>query len=152
MFEFISNLTGAPKEQRTQLHFRSDMRFQFRNVELEGSDQVIKQDGEIVEAWPDFFNLQKSFNGYKNINAAKVTVVFDRDIILDPFKQLSDEEKPEKGRRLVKSWITRIGESQRYKVQNKPGRMLLLDKITMFLGTALVLEWVIIGINIAVNH
>jgi len=81
-----------------------------------------------------------------------VTIAFDRDIILDPYDQLSPTEKPEKGPQLIKNWISRIGEGQRYKVQNKPGSMLMLDKITMFLGTALVLEWVIIGINVAINH
>lgn len=153
MFEFINNLIGStPKERRTQLFLRDDGKFQFRKLEMEHGAMVEKQSGEIVKAWPHFYKLQKTFNGYKGIGADMVTIAFDRDIILDPDDQLSSDEKPEKGTQLVKKWISRIGEAQRYKVQNKPGSMLLWDKITMFLGTALVLEWVIIGINIAINR
>jgi hypothetical protein len=153
MFEFINNLLGsAPKERRTQLFFRDDGKFQFRKLEIEHGAQVEKQNDEIIKAWPHFYGLQKVFNGFKGIGADMVTIAFDRDIILDIYDQLSPDEKPEKGHQLIKSWISRIGEGQRYKVQNKPGSMLLWDKITMFLGTALVLEWVVIGVNIAINH
>ena len=73
----------------------------------------------------------------KGIGADMVTLGFDRDIILDPFGIVDDKEKPEKNKKINEnSWITDVAEGQRYKVQNKPGNRLLVDKITLIIGVA----------------
>ena len=134
------------KSRAIQLYHRPDSNLQFRQVQIEDSDLVQHdQKGMVCTAWPYFMVNQFAFNGHKGMPAGMVTLSFDRDIILDPFGVLEDADKPEKGKGkyenpLIKDWIIRKGESQRYKAQNKPGSMLLVEKITMWLGIALILE------------
>lgn len=69
-----------------------------------------------------------------------IAVGFDTDIILDQFGVLKDDEKPEKGNDLAKTWIANKAESRRYKTANKPQNMNLAEKITIFLGFGFLIE------------
>lgn len=131
------NIFGAPKERRTQLFFRDDGKFIFRKLFIEDTFLVEKKDKEIIKGWKHFYKLQFPFPGYKGIPADMVSLGYDRDIVLDPYNIVDQKEKPDKLKRInANSWITDVAEGQRYKHQIKPGSMLLLDKITVFIGVA----------------
>lgn len=131
----IFGLLGPPKEKRTQLLFRDDGKFIFRKLEIEDTFLVEKMNKEIIKGWKHFFKLQFPFPGLKGIPADMVTLAFDRDIILDPYGIVDDKDKPDKHKKIDENdWITDVADGQRYKAQNKPGNMLMLDKITLMLG------------------
>lgn len=151
--KILSNLTGAiPKERRTQLYFRDDGSFQFRKLFVEDTFLVEKVNQNIVKGWKLLFKLQFPFDGYKALSADMVTLGYSRDIILDPYGIVSEAEKPEPGMdKLNKSWITQIAEAQLYKQRNKAKPMLLVNKITLFLGISLVIQVLALAYSVAVK-
>lgn len=144
------SLSGT-QEQRTQLHFFDDGSFTFRKMPFEDACLVEKKNGEAEKAWAHFYSAELRFNGYRGIGADMVTLSFNRDFILDPFNSVkevttpSDGGKPKKDPLSIRAWTSKIAESQRYKVVSKPGNTLLVNRISMFLGIALILELLIIG-------
>lgn len=138
------NALGTPKEKRTQLRFRDDGKFTFRKMYIEDTFLVEKIKDIIIKGWKHFYKLQFPFPGGEGIPADMVTLAFDRDIILDPYNILDEKEKPSRNRNINDNpWITEVAEGQRYKAQNKPKTMLLVEKITMFIGIATLI--VVIG-------
>ena len=138
-------------ELKTQLHFYDDGSFEFRKRPLKDNCLVEEKEGVVIKAFPHFYAAEKQFDGYLKMPADMVTLSFDRDFILDPFdvipKDTTINGKPKsKDEVTVKAWLAQIGESQRYKVMNKGGSTLLIEKITMFLGGGLLL--MIIGLII----
>jgi hypothetical protein len=137
------NLTGELKERRTQLHFFDDGSFKFRVLPLKDSCIAQETDGKVLKAWPHFYAGEIQFDGHKGIQGDMVTLSFDRDMILDPFERVPISEstsgKPRKDDVSVKKWLAQIAESQRYKVMSKPSSMMLIDKITLFLGSGFIL-------------
>lgn len=134
------NILGAPKEKRTQLRFRDDGKFTFKKLAIEDTFLVEKIKDIIIKGWKHFYKLQFPFPGGAGIPADMVTLAFDRDIILDPYNILTDEEKPKRNKAINDNpWITDVAEGQRYKAQNKPKTMLMVEKITIFIGIATLL-------------
>lgn len=148
----FSDIFSGGKEKRTQLYFRDDGSFEFRKLEFEDTCLVEKKDNEVIKAWKHFFGPELIFNGYKNIHADMVTLCFDRDFILDPFDAVPVVDNPQAGKPArnehgIRSWTAQVAEAQRYKVVNKPGSSLLVDKISMFLGIALIIMLLILGMS-----
>lgn len=131
----MKSIFGPPKEQRTQLYFRDDGKFQFRKLLIEDTFLVEKVQGDIVKGWKHFFQLQFPFAGIKGIAADMVTLGGSRDIILDPYGIVGDADKPDKNKKINEnSWITEIAESRIYKHATKKPSMQIWDKITLVLG------------------
>jgi len=151
------NLLGIGMEKGTQLYFRDDGKFHFRQLRIE--DTVLKEikDGIVVRAWKHFFQTLFPFEGYKGIKADRVTLGYSRDIILDPLNMIPEDDKPTKHSnlnprtetRLVKAYITDVAETQLYKVQSKPEKHLLMDIITGVIGVSLVVIVFAILITVA---
>jgi len=142
------------------LYFRDDGKFTFRKLNIEDTFLVEKRGDDIIKGWKHFFKLQFPFAGLggklaefkKGIGADMVTLGFDRDIIFDPFNQVPVTNNPNSGKpaktdTAVKQWTAQVAESQRYKVMNKPGTSLLLDKVTLWLGIGLILLILILGMS-----
>ncbi len=158
----LGGVAGVPKEQRTQLHFRDDGTFQFRRLEIEETFLVEKKDDVITRGWKHFYRNQFPFPGYKNIKADQVTLSFDRDIILDPFGIVEKEkEAPDKSKKIlgdvagdareitgVKAWLGNIGEARRLKMLANRAKKSNYNKLIMFLGSALMIELLIIGFEV----
>ena len=131
------DIFGPPKEKRTQLFFRDDGKFIFRKLFIEDTFLVEKVSSDIVKGWKHFYKLQFPFAGLKGIPADMVTLGFDRDIVFDIYGLVDEKDKPLKNKKINENdWITDVADGQRYKAQNKPASMLLLDKVTIFLGIA----------------
>ena len=131
----LRTIFGAPKEKRTQLFFRDDGKFIFRKLEIEDTFLVEKKNKVIIKGWKHFYKLQFPFAGMKGVGADMVTLGFDRDIILDPYNIVDSSQKPDKHKKINENpWITEVAEAQRYKAQNNPSNMLLVEKVTLFLG------------------
>jgi len=148
---FFDSWFGTVKENRTQLYFPDYGGFQFRKLPLEDSCLVEKQKGVVIKAWKHFYSSQIVFNGYKKIHADMVTMGFDRDFILDPFNKIpvmgNTSGKPGKTEVEIKKWTSQIAEGKRYQVMSNPSGMMLIEKITMWLGIGLVLLILIFGIR-----
>jgi len=146
----FSGIIGTPKEQRTQLYFRDDGSFLFRKLDVEDGFLVEKNKAkEIIKAWMMRYKLLKRFDGYKNISADMVTLSFARDIVFDPFNQLKEGEKPDKGADLVKGFVRKIAEAKCYKHEQTAKGSLFMDKLVVFLGTTMILLALGIGLKVA---
>jgi len=144
------NLFGTQKEQRTQLYFRDDGRFIFRKLDIENTFLVEKtKTGEASKAWMLRYKLLKRFDGFKGIGADMVTVSYARDIVFDPFSQLKVNEKPEKGKGLIKEFIKKIATSICYQHERTAKGTTFVETITLFLGVTMVLLALAIGIKAA---
>lgn len=120
-------------------------------MDIEATCLATKRDGLVEEAWKHFYASELRFDGYRKIPADMVTLGFSRDYILDPFNKVPVSDSPSSGKpakteAAIKNWTAQVAESQRYKVMNKPTNMLLVDKISMFLGCALLIELIIFGL------
>lgn len=145
---------STANEQRTQLMVFDDGSFKFRKKPFKDSCLVEEKNNEVEKAWAHFYGAELRFDGYKNMKADMVTLSFNRDFILDPFNKVRvattpNQGKPRKDDTDIKKWTSKIAEAQRYKVMSKPGNMLLVNRITLFLGSALILELIIMGISLA---
>lgn len=143
-------------EQRTQLYFRDDGKFSFIKRDVEDTFLVSKVDNIIERGWMHYYALQFAFAGYHKILSDMVTLAFARDIILDPFNIVNEKEKPDKDkpgaeRTLIKTRITEIAETQRYKHQNRPTSMFLVDKLTLLLGACAVLLALASGLKVVIK-
>ena len=162
MFEYIF---GTPKEKRTQLHFRDDGTFKFRQLEIEDTFLVEKDKDEIIRGWKHLYRNQFPFAGYKGIKPDQVTVSYDRDIILDPYNLVEkDEDNPEKRTKMAldaveggkelkgtRAWLSDVGEARRLKLLANRAKNSNYNKIIIFLGAALMVELLIIGIQVLAN-
>ena len=151
------------QEARTQLHFRDDGCFQFRVLPIEDTFLVEKVKDEITRGWKHFYRNQFPFAGYRNIRPGQVTLSYDRDIILDPYGLIEgDQDNPVKASDKVvrdaanhqttitgvRSWLSEVGEARRLKMMANRAKSSNYNRIIMFLGSALVLEMLIIGISV----
>lgn len=144
------NLFGLAKEKRTQLYFRDDGTFIFRKLDIEDGFLVEKNaQKDIVKVWMMRYKLLSSFDGYKGIGADMVTLSFARDIVLDPFNQLNEGEKPDKGDSLIKSFVTKIATAKCYKHEQTAKGSLFIDKLVLFMGLTMVLLALGIGLKAA---
>lgn len=138
---------GNPKERRTQLYFRDDGTFEFRKLDIEDSFLVDKDTkGSIIRAWIMYFKLLKRFPGFKNIGADMVTISYSRNTIYDLFGQLTKEETPTLEGKLKDGFVKRVAESKCYQHEQKAASGLIMDKLTMFLGTLMILLGLSLGI------
>lgn len=135
------------KQRRTQVHFRDDGQFEIRKLDIEDGFLVEKEQDIVVKAWLMLYKLQKRFRGYGKMGSDMVTLCFDRDIVLDPFKQLSDKEKPERGNDLKKEFVRNIATAKCYRHEHGKKPKTLMDKLVMFLGTAIIIQLLIIGMQ-----
>jgi len=140
---------GVPKEKSTQLYFRDDGGFIFRKLDIEDGFLVEKKSGEIIKAWVMRYKLLKRFDGYKGVGADKVTISFARDIVFDPYNQLKDSEKPDKGDSLIKDFVRKIATAKCYKHEQTAKGSLFVDKLVLFMGFTMILLAIGIGIKVA---
>ena len=146
----IKTLLGTPKEQRTQLYFRDDGGFIFRKLDIEDGFLVEKnKKKEITKAWMMRYKLLKRFDGYGNVGADMVTISFARDIVFDPFGQLNDSEKPDKGASLIKEFVRKIAEAKCYRHELDAKGSVFAERIVGFMGVTIVLLGIGILIRIA---
>ncbi len=145
----------ADKEKGMQLYLRDNGWIEFRTLELDGASLIERNThDEVSIGWPHLYENLFPFDGYKykgkNIPAGMVTVSFSRDIIWDEAGIVDD--KPTKGGGLIKEWITKRAESQRYRTQIKPGTSLLMNRITLFLGIGIIGLLLLIGLKLLLNR
>ena len=135
-------------ERGTQVNFFDDGTFVFRKLPIEDSFLVEKDaHNNIIRAWVMYFKLLKRFPGFKNIDSGMVTLSYGRNIVLDPFRQLSDSEKPiEQGGKFKKEFIKQVAESKCYQHEQKAKTSFVGDKLTIFMGVLVILLGLAVGI------
>ena len=145
------SIFGPPKEQKTQLYFREDNKFQFVRRRLEYSCLVERKGDLMLRGWKHFYGNQLFFPGYKKISADAVTLGFARDIILDPFDKIPKgdavSEKPKaKDRPQLKKWIAQIAENQRHVYRSKrknAAKEDLINNVLVGVIVVMIAGWII---------
>ncbi len=147
------------KEQVWQTFFREYMTFITRKVDVEDGWKLVKNEKQkAVAAYMLPYKLQKKFEGgYKNIPECNMTLDFSRDVVLDPFVQLSDNEKPEKGipkkgDALKKDMMRKIADAKCHKLEQDAKPTSAQDKIVLFLGIVALLLALTIGLKVGLNR
>lgn len=144
--DILKSFTGNPVEKGKVFHHRDDGAFQFIERHIEDNALIEKGNNDMwVKAWALFFKLEKDFAGYKNLKPGRVTVTYGRDIIFDPFGELGEEEKPEKGRQLIKKFIAAEAEAKCYKHEKAPTESLVFNKAVWFIGSVMVILGLALG-------
>ncbi len=136
------------KSFATQFHIRNDGDFEFRKALVEDNFQQEKNQEEVVNAWMHFFKLAKRFTGYRSLKPCMATICFDGDILLDPFRELKDSEKPQKGRELVKDFVTDIATAKCYRHEHGKHSS-TIDRLVLFFGSVMIVEVFIILLEVA---
>lgn len=142
---------GVPKEEGLQLYIRDDGAFTIRKILIELGFYVEKAGDEIYKGWFMMYKLLKRFNGYKGVGAGMLTVSYSRDIILDLFQQLAEEESPSKKGELKTSFLREVFETNVFALDRKIKPKSSTDKIIIFLGVTMLLLALGIGIKVAVS-
>ena len=146
----MKSIFGTPKEQGTQLYFRDDVGFQFRKLDIEDTFLVEKNSQkEATKAWMLRYKLLRRFDGFKGIGADMVTVSYARDIVFDPFRQLNESEKPEKGKALIKDFVKKIAEAKCYQHERTAKGSTLAEKVVVYMGIVMILLALAMGIKAA---
>lgn len=128
-------LAKTPPEKRTQLYFRDDGGFQFRQLPVEDGFLVEWNDKSkrALRAWMLRYRLQKAFRGHNRIPADMVTISYARDILFDIFGQLGDEETATKGPGIRKKFVAAIATAKCYRHETDVKGSLIADKAVMTL-------------------
>lgn len=144
-------LFKPPQELGQQLLFRDDGCFMFRGLPISDGYYAEKDEHqEPVQDWMLNYKLLKNFNGYKGVApAGKVTISHTRDILFDPFNQLAEKEKPDRGEDLKKSWATKVSESVCYRHEKNVKLGLTMDKYTIYLSVVMVILALALGAKAA---
>jgi len=137
---------GTPKEKRTQLYFRDDGKATFRKLYVEDASMIEKdKNGKFLKGWRHFYKLQFRFDGFKSISGDLVTLAFDRHYVLDPFKILSEKEKPAMDSKLDGPAITQVAKSRCYKIDVTTKGGTYTNAIIIFCGSGTIIEILIMG-------
>ena len=131
----------AGPEKRWQLYIRDDGSYEFRRLEVKDGFLIERKGTQVIRAWPWLNSLAVPFAGDgKKVPAGYIQIAYARDIVLDPFGQLTAEESPGKDANAVKDWVSRTFESQRYKrVQEE-------QKKSTFSGVQVYIQVAVIGV------
>lgn len=143
-------LLGVAKEKARNLHFFDDGSFIFRELEIEKGWLIENNaQGKGIRAFMLPYKLQKHFFGYKSIGSGKVLMTYSRDVVWDPYGQLPNGDKPEKGKGLKEKMMSSIASSTVYQhaVDARPSS--LADKMILFCGSVAVLLALSIGAQVA---
>lgn len=144
------NIFGPGKEHCNQLLFRDDRKAVYRKLPVEHGLVQERQNESVINAWPMPYSVLKRYEGGNGLPKGMYLLSFNRDIILDPFKQLKDEEKPEKGKTLVKDAISEMATSTVYR-HSLGGKKSIMDKLTVGVIVVMILFGLWIGLAVALN-
>jgi hypothetical protein len=122
-------------------HLYEDMSFDIEAKLVDRSFFVDKKNGEIVAGWKDVYKLRKLFTGFqKSIKPGTITMIYDRDIVLDPFDQAPQSDMPGKKAMLTHPFFTKIAETTLYDINAKNKQLSSLDRLIMILGIGFGIE------------
>lgn len=141
----------STKETGTQLYFRNDGKATFRKLEFDGTALIEKANDKVIRAFKHYYKTEFPFDGYKNIPADMVTLGFGRDIVLDPFDILSEEERPPKLGGMKSEYIRSIGADKRYKLSTQKPPAAIWDKLTIICGVIDVILALCIALKVAIK-
>lgn len=144
------NIFGPGKEYCHQLLFRDDRKIIGRKLPVEHGIVQEKQNDRVLNGWPMPYSVLKRYEGGNGLEKGMYLLSFNRDIILDPFKQLKDDEKPEKGKSLIKDAIKDMATSTVYR-HSLGSKRTLIDKLTVGVISTMVILGLCIGLSVAIN-
>lgn len=128
-----------------QVLFKDNRHVKFRLLPLRHTClcEMTSDNQKAVNCWKDYFNNRYVFNGYKKLTAGKVTLSFQRDIILNSNNIIPAKKLPEEGGDLKQHKDIAISRMREIKVQkdNSP-----TDKIS----TAMVISFIVFSLILAV--
>ena len=139
VFKQDSNVKGM------QALFKDNRHVKFRLLPLRHTClcEMTSDNKKALNCWKDYFNNRYVFNGYKSIQAGKVTLSFQRDILLNLNNIIPAEKLPKEGGDLKQHSDIAISRMREVKVQKDNSGT---DKIS----TALIVSFIIFTLILAV--
>ena len=128
-----------------QFLFKDNRHVKFRLLPLRHTClcEMTNDNKKAINCWKDYFNNRYVFNGYKNIQAGKVTLSFQRDILLNLNNIIPVEKLPKEGGDLTQHSDIAISRMREVKVQKDNTST---DKIS----NALIVSFIIFTLILAV--
>lgn len=145
-------LLSTPKSKGWNFHIRDDGKFEIRQLDLDSGWLIEKHGEKEIAAYLQPYKTLKHFDGFGKFPACNMTITYPRDILFDPFHQLTLNERPEKGTSLKKQMMSRIAESTVNKHEQDAKPTSATDKIILFLGSVIVILALSIGLQVLANR
>lgn len=145
------NLLGPGKEFCNQLLFRDDRKFTTRKLPIEHSIVMEKKNEVAVNAWAMPYSVLKQYQGGYGIPKGQYLLSYGRDILFDPFDQLRPDEKPEKGKTLIKDSIKDQATSTVYR-HSLGGKRSVMERLTVGVVAVMILLGLWVGLAIVLNR
>ena len=143
-------LFGTKQVERMQFfhHDNGDIEFIKRKVVGESATEF-DNTGEPKNSWWDPYATLYPFDGYKGIPAGAIQMAYGRHFHLEIHDILSDEQRPPDGDAMNNPWITSIAEARCVEITRSAKPRTIYEKLTLILGSALIIELLIWGIGYA---
>ena len=144
--------TQVRKEERTQLYHydNGDLEFVKRPL-VGGSPTQLDKAGNPRRSWIDYYQCLYPFDGFQGISADAVQLAYGRHYHMEVHDILSDDIRPPESDKLNDPYITAIAEARAVEITKTANPHSSYDRLILFLGIGLVLEFVIWGIAYAVR-
>lgn len=142
LFNFTNQQTQV---KGMQALFKDNRHVKFRLLPLRHTClcEMTPNNEKATNCWKDYFNNRFVFNGYKGIQAGKITLSFQRDIILNLNNIIPADKLPKEGGDLKQHKDIAISRIREVKVQKDNSQT---DKMT----TALIVSFIIFALILAV--
>lgn len=148
MFEKLLGATVIPK--RLQMHFYDNGNVEFRYRDIVGqSSTEFDQTKEPVLSWLDRFETLYQCEGYKNIPRDAVQLTCSRYILLELHDILQQKDRPPEDGSLDHPYLSNIADDRAIQVSKLKKPRTIYEKLTLWLGLALILEIIVMGVRYA---
>lgn len=134
----MSFLKGTPKEAGTVIIRHDSGYLEFREFDMENESVLEKDNNGIAKrAWPWKFDLIKDFSLPNSDETKKALLVFDRDIVFDPFEELpnNDPAKPQTENTRITTVARIANKTAQQHAQETPG--IIYNRGILFLGVTM---------------
>lgn len=138
--------------QRLQLyhHDNGDLEFIKRRIVGESVAQYDETDNPTA-AWIDFYETLYPFNGYGGVGADAVQLAYGRHFHLEVHDILDDEKRPPDSDVVDNDYISGIADARGMELVKNIKPKTVYEKMTILLGSALILEILIWGVALAIK-
>jgi hypothetical protein len=132
-------------------HDNGDIEFIRRPIVGQSATEF-NEHAEPERAWLDLYQTIYPFNGYKSIPADGIQLAYSRHYYMNVHPLLSKSMRPPEDGNIRNPYLTKISDTQGQLVAKAKKPRSIWDKLTVILGSAVILEMVLWGIMIYVSR
>jgi len=146
----LFDVFGGNVAKRMQLYHHDNGDLEFIKRDIIGESATELDDTKSPKrSWIDYFQTLYPFNGYKGVSADSVQLAYSRHFHLEIHDILPDDKRPPDGDSMNNPFITAIAEARAIELNKAKKPRTIYEKLTLILGTCLVIEMLIWGIGYA---